>query len=34
MEANDIVWYFSLFVGVCAALWIGIVIWSYHKMGE
>ena len=34
MGANDLVLYFSIFTGVCVAIWLAIIIWSYNKMGE
>ncbi len=34
MEANNVVLYFSIFVGACVFLWILFIIWSYNEISK
>ena len=34
MGANDIVFNFSIFVGICVSFWILFIIWSYDKISK
>jgi len=34
MDGNDIVFWFSFFVGICVTIWAVVVIRAYLKIGK
>lgn len=34
MTADDIVFYFSIFVGICVVIWAYFMIYEYNRAGK